>query len=291
MANARRLLIGVLGLLALALLLPAAEAAAPKLKAKAEVARAGDGVRLMVTVTSSKKLTARTKPRAVQVTAEGVSLNLVRGKAKRKSVVWRSTVYRGEQAAAVEGLRGRRLDIRIRTRAGTVKRKATLPAQTTPDSTGGGGSTGGGSTGGGPQITQPSDPKPPPDVPVRDDARFADVMGRSYFQRVYYVQNGNQTNTHDEDYKFCGARLFHHYTGIAYIYDSDGPWKVLEGSISPDGSKGFGFVEFLQENANFDEEKGKVQRIEFRWEGTKAVINHPEIGSYNFERAVGAHTC
>lgn len=149
------------------------------------------------------------------------------------------------------------------------------------------------STGGGqaPAATPVPAPAPAPILePVRNDAGFAEVLGRSDFLRTY---NPSASATHSEYYNFCRTRLEpHHYEGIAYIYESRGPWRVLEGYVNGDGSKGHGVIEFVQEQTNFDEERGKVQQIRFSWpeQGRSdiALIVHPEIGSYFFARSLNA---
>ena len=59
------------------------------------------------------------------------------------------------------------------------------------------------------------------------------------------------------------------------------------------GDTAWGFIEFTQQTANWDEEVGKVQRIEIRWapnplipRETLAQVTHPEIGSYEFSRSL-----
>ena len=144
-------------------------------------------------------------------------------------------------------------------------------------------------------------PAPPPEPvnhvePVRDDARFAEALANSYFYRTY--SPGNDA-THEEKYDFCPTALHHYYEGIAYIYQARGPWTVIEGSINTAGDKAKGIIEYTQQTANFDEEVGKVQRIEIAWSANPLVpqwsvarISHPEIGSYEFDRSSDASgTC
>ena len=97
-------------------------------------------------------------------------------------------------------------------------------------------------------------------------------------------------NTHTEEYAWCnpgtGSRMLHYYEGIAYIYKSGGPYTVLSGSAAADGSTGDGIVRYTQEQANFDEEVGKVQDISISWTGDTATVVHPEIGTYTFAKTV-----
>ena len=69
-----------------ALALPAAASAAPKLKATPSVKAS----RLVVTLTSSKAFTKKTRPRGVSVKAGGASYKLKQASRKRKKSVWRS---------------------------------------------------------------------------------------------------------------------------------------------------------------------------------------------------------
>ena len=82
--------------------------------------------------------------------------------------------------------------------------------------------------------------------------------------------------------------MSHEYEGIAYIYKSSGPWRILSGTASADGSTGSGTFEFTQETANFQEEVGKVQVIDISWTNDTATIVHPEIGTYDFAKTVSS---
>ena len=122
-----------------------------------------------------------------------------------------------------------------------------------------------------------------PDIPG-----FTDALSRMDILRTYPVVSGSNTNYHSESYKFCRATLKHSYEGIAYIYNSEGPWRVLEGSVNTDRSKGSGVIEFTQQTANFAEEVGKVQRISLSWGTVPGLtrIVHPEIGTYDFAKSL-----
>jgi len=69
-----------------ALALPAAAGAAPKLKASPSFS----GDRMVVTVTSAKKFTAKSRPRAVKVAAGGAPYKLTQAKRSARKSVWRS---------------------------------------------------------------------------------------------------------------------------------------------------------------------------------------------------------
>ena len=146
----------------------------------------------------------------------------------------------------------------------------------------------------GPQPQAQPQPQPQPQAPVvhaepvRDDVRFAEVLANSRFYRTYNPGNA----THEEKYDFCPSALHHYYEGIAHIYQARGPWKVIEGNINTAGDKASGVIEYTQQSANFEQEVGKVQRIEIKWspnplvpQWSVAQIKHPEIGSYEFDRS------
>ena len=103
-----------------ALALPAAAGAAPKLKASPSF-KAG---RLVVTVTSAKAFTARTRPRAVKVAAGGAPYKLTQAKRSARTSVWRSDRLTAGQLGT---LSARRVRISVRTAAGTVTQRRSLP--------------------------------------------------------------------------------------------------------------------------------------------------------------------
>ncbi len=129
-------------------------------------------------------------------------------------------------------------------------------------------------------------PEAPIVDPVRDDAKFrAAVTGRGLY-RQYAVPKPNHGigfNYHDEAYAFCPNGAVHSYEGISYIYNTSGPWEVVEGFVNGDNTRGYGTIRYTQANANFDEEIGKVQDIRIDWTGAAATVVHPEIGTNQFE--------
>jgi hypothetical protein len=127
----KRLLLVVMATL---LALPATASAA--VKTKVSLLRAADGVRIQVKVTSTKRFTKATRPRAVKVTGGGATYKLKRVANARKSTTWRS-----DPAAALEALGGQQVKVRVSTRAKTRTVKPTLaalpPAPTLPPPPGG----------------------------------------------------------------------------------------------------------------------------------------------------------
>jgi hypothetical protein len=106
----------------------AAPASAASLKAKVTLARAGDKATIEV------RLTSTTRPKSVKVG----SIKLSRVSQKGKVSTWRSAA---RPAAQIEALAGKKLSIKVTTRAGTKTVRANagalppapkLPGQTTP---------------------------------------------------------------------------------------------------------------------------------------------------------------
>jgi hypothetical protein len=117
-----------------AALLFAAPASAASLNATVSLQRAGDNATIEVKLTSARPFTAKTKPKSVKVG----SIKLSRVSQKRKVSTWRSAP---RPAAQIEALAGKKVSIKVTTRAGTrtVRGNAgalppapKLPGQTTP---------------------------------------------------------------------------------------------------------------------------------------------------------------
>jgi hypothetical protein len=117
-----------------AALLFAAPASAASLKATVTLARSGDNATIEVKLTSSRPFTAKTKPKSVKVG----SIKLSRVSQKGKVSTWRSAA---RPAAQIEALAGKKLSIKVTTRAGTKTVRSNagtlppapkLPGQTTP---------------------------------------------------------------------------------------------------------------------------------------------------------------
>lgn len=112
-----------------AALLFAAPASAASLKATVSLQRAGDNATIEVKLTSSRAFTAKTRPKSVKVG----SIKLSRVAQKGKVSTWRSAA---RPAAQIEALAGKKVSIKVTTRAGTKTVRgnagALPPAQTTP---------------------------------------------------------------------------------------------------------------------------------------------------------------
>lgn len=131
-----------IGLLALvlvclaALLAPATASAA--FRAKTSVASANGASRIVVKLTSTTRLSARTRPRSVKVKVgrKLYALSRVRGTAVAAVAAgtWRSAAYRGAAGAAIAALAGKRVSVRVGSLAGTVSLPNTVarPPSATP---------------------------------------------------------------------------------------------------------------------------------------------------------------
>src|ERR1044072_6374693 len=94
-----------------ALALPGASVAAPKLKAKPSFS----GGRVVVTVTSGKKFTRRTRPRSVKLRTVGATYWLARVAHSARRSVWRTGAIPASGLAQLSGTPAR---IFVRTKAG-----------------------------------------------------------------------------------------------------------------------------------------------------------------------------
>lgn len=133
-------------------LLLAAPAHAAKLKSSVTITQSASGSRVVVSLTSSKRVAAKRKPRSVVVVAAGRKLKLSKAKAASMSAgyasSWQSKNFTGAYAAKLNALNGKRLKVTVSSRSGksNFKPKATVLAG------------GGGGGGGGPRFAVPSAP-------------------------------------------------------------------------------------------------------------------------------------
>lgn len=141
-----------------ALLVPAAAEA--KLAAAVTVETKAGKTRVVATLTSTKALAPRQRPKTVSAVAGGRTYKLRRsGKVTAKKLgTWRSAAATGAAATRLQALAGKRVTLRIRLRSGrSTSLKATVPAAApgggTPGTTPG--TSPGGGTGSAPLFTPP----------------------------------------------------------------------------------------------------------------------------------------
>ena len=207
-------------------LVPAADA---KITAKTSLATKAGATRIVVKLKSSRRLSARTRPRRVSVRAAGRTYRLRRVRGARAAAVslgtWRSRAYRGSAAARLLGMAGERVRVKVRSRAGTrsLRRKLAAPR--------------GGAPPGG--TAPPADPQPG-DLPGQDaidrlTAELRDGMVRRF-------QTSGELSESFELH-LCGDGRFRYYHHQSYVSFGPlateklgSPWSVVEALVRADGS-------------------------------------------------------
>ena len=213
-----------------ALALPGAATAAPKLTTKPSFA----GSRLVVTVTSSKAFTARTRPRAVKVKAGAATYKLKQGAKSARKSTWRSGALSSAQLGALYASKVR---ISVKTASGTVKQTRTAPAAPAPGGTtpGGGTAPGGGTPPAAPGVTL-----------TRDDAAAKAALGSGDLL-LERMTAGSVTQTY--------YRIFLYANGVFRYQQAD--WNSVSGEICDSAARREGTWSFA-EGYTFPERGGGV---------------------------------
>ena len=215
-----------------ALALPGAAGAAPKLKTTPSFA----GSRLVVTVTSGKAFTARTRPRAVKVAAGGATYNLKAGARSARKSTWRSGALSAAQLASLYATKVR---ISVKTRAGTVKQTRSTPAAPAVPAPGGSAPT-----------TPPPAAGTPPAAPgvtlTRDDAAARAALGTGDLL-LERAESGSVTMTY--------YRIFLYGNGVFRYEKAD--WNQVSGEICDSAARREGTWSFA-EGYTFPEKGGGV---------------------------------
>lgn len=126
---------------------------------------------------------------------------------------------------------------------------------------------------------------PGPTQPAHDPlAKFTEILRRMYLLRNYQVQNGSQTNNHSDEYEWCdpGGRkiMGRKFESLSYIYTDYGPYEIIQGEASADGTTGSGVLRYTKEYARPDEsEVGEVHDIQISWQGDTATVINPDTYS------------
>ena len=224
-----------------ALALPAAAGAAPKLKASPSFS----GDRMVVTVTSAKKVTVKSRPRAVKVAAGGVPYKLTQAKRSARKSVWRSARLTAGQLGT---LSARRVRISVKTAAGTVTQRRSLPrAPAAPTPVPGPGGTSPAPWVVPPVPTPPRGPEltaPGLTLTLDDAAGRAAVSGDLLLERV---ESGSVTMTYQ--------RIFLYGTGVFHIEKAD--WNPVSGEICDASGRSDGTWSFYR-GYTFPEKGGGV---------------------------------
>ena len=216
-----------------ALALPGAAGAAPKLKA----APSFSGSRMVVTVTSAKAFTARTRPRAVKVKAGAATYKLKAGARSARKSTWRSGAL---SAAQLAGLYATKVRITVRTASGTVSQTRSTPAAPAAPAPGGGTAP----------TTPPAGGGTPPAAPgvthTRDDAAARAALGSGDLL-LERVDSGSVTMTY--------YRIFLYGNGVFRYEKAD--WNQVSGEICDSAARREGTWSFA-EGYTFPEKGGGV---------------------------------
>jgi hypothetical protein len=211
------------------LLLTAAPANAA-FKAGVSLSTSSGKVRLVVKLTSTRALTARTRPRSVKVKVGTKTYVLSKARvAAAKSVsagTWRSAAYSGRAGAALSSLAGKSVSVKVTSLAGTTSVRSTVPKPTT---TGGGGGGGGGA--------QPLFEPPGRQLEGQEAVPFL----QRYFinSRFTDCPAGWPACSVEERYNHCpdGSWEYHRLTpSPGSDINSYGTYNVTGARVNPDGS-------------------------------------------------------
>lgn len=226
----------------LAVLLPTSAEA--KVSAQVTVETKSGSTRIVATLSSTKTLPARQRPRTVTAVAGGRTYKLTRGTGKvtgRKLGTWRSAAQNGSAATRVQGLAGKKVTLRLRTRAGKrVTVPGTVPAPAAPGATPAPGTTpapavGAPTTGpGGAKVT-----------PTRDDAAGQTIFrgGDLLLERYSFGASG-QTAQYFRIWFYASGEFrqntisWNSVSGEACTDTKVGTWKFLEGYSFPEAGGG-----------------------------------------------------
>lgn len=139
-------------LIAAALLSPTGAHAASKFKVASKVVVNGAETRLVVSLSSTKKVASKYKPSKVSVSAAGKTLKLSKTKSPATSqkylTTWQSSNQTGAYAEKLKALGTKKVTVTTKASAGKVTKKTTAPLTLAPP------------TGGGPPGAKPLFPAP-----------------------------------------------------------------------------------------------------------------------------------
>ena len=206
---------------------PAADAA---IRARATLEERSGAARTVVKLTSARRVAARARPRAVVVTSGRRTYRLKRARGAAAAAVrlgtWRSRFYRGVAAGRLRALVGRRVVVKVRSRAGTRSLRPKLKAPSAPNPPPGGTAP--------PTGTQPGDITGQAAI----DQLTAEIRGGS-------VRRSQTSGDLSESFELhlCADGRFRHYHHQSYIgvgpaatEKHGAPWTVVEALVRSDGS-------------------------------------------------------
>ncbi|MGH2761236.1 MAG: hypothetical protein ACRDL4_12730 [Thermoleophilaceae bacterium] len=231
MFGTRRLLL-VVAPLALLWLAPPAGAA---IKAKTSLTTKSGATRIVVKLKSSRRVSARSRPRAVSVKAGRRTYKLKRVRGARAAAVrlgtWRSRAYRRSAARKLLRQAGKRVRVRVRSRTGTrsLRSKLAPPRGTAP----------------------PGDVAPPGGVAPPGADQPGDITGQQAIDQLTAELRGGMVRrfrtsgdlSESFELHLCADgrfRYYHHqsYVGFGPVATErfGSPWTVVEALVRPDGS-------------------------------------------------------
>jgi hypothetical protein len=134
--------------LALFLLAPSTAGAAAKYQVAAKIVVNGTQTRVVVTLSSTKKVTSKYRPSSVKVKAAGKSLKLSKAKSPKTALkyltTWQSKNQTGSYAEKLKALAGKKVKVTTSARAGALVKSPKATVENAPVGGGGGGGGGGG---------------------------------------------------------------------------------------------------------------------------------------------------
>ncbi len=225
----------------LTLLLPATAEA--KVSAAVTIETKSGASRLVVVLTSDKTLAARQRPKTVSAVGGGKTYKLTRGTGKvtgKKLGTWRSKAQKGSAATKLQSLAGKRLSLRVRTRAGrTSTVKTTVPAPPAPAP---GPTTG---TTPAPATVPTTAPGGATITPTRnDEAGQAIFRGTDLLLERYKFGSTGQTADYVRIWFYASGAFrqntiaWNSVSGESCTDTKQGTWKFLEGYTFPEGGGG-----------------------------------------------------
>jgi hypothetical protein len=119
------------GILSAVFALAIAAPASASVSLTPSLATSSGKTRLVIAISSTKAFTARTTPRGVTASGGGKTFTLSRQTLRSRSSTWRTAAYTGRAAAALRGLLGKRITVKVRSNAGTTTLRRLLPAPKT----------------------------------------------------------------------------------------------------------------------------------------------------------------
>lgn len=138
-------LLALLAALMFLLAAPRSAEAGVKFKVATTVTISGGETRVLVNLSTGRRVSAKFKPRSVSVRAAGMKISLKRQSSASATAgyrsSWRSKAFTGAQGASLQALGGKSVKVTIKARKSSSVRSSKVTLQTTGGGGGGGGAT------------------------------------------------------------------------------------------------------------------------------------------------------